>query len=191
MGQHKPALRLFGANSPDLLGRTVGLLRACTDEVWVSCRRGQTVADLHCVYDRVEGIGPIGAVHALLHELADSSCDAALVLSCDLPFMNAATLDRLIAAREQSTASSRLLTNYVQDETGYMESLVAIYEQDALPFFETALASGLRQLSRVFTAEQRVDLRYTRNQALPFFNLNSPDELAEAQSIIAKNDYME
>jgi len=184
MGEDKPSLRLYGEGSPDLLSRTIALLRTCTPEVWVSCRRGQSLPDCHCIPDVEEGLGPIGGIASSLAELVRSPRRAALVLSCDLPFMNASLLARLIAARRDAKPGT-LMTTFRQTETGYIEALVAIYEQEALPFFERALAARLRQLNLVLRPDQRADILYTRREALPFFNVNYPADLEMARQLIA------
>ena len=184
MGTHKPEIRLYGEDMPDLLSRTIALLRTCTAEVWVSCRRGQTVSGCRCIHDLEDGIGPIGGIVSSLAALAQSSYQAAFVLSCDLPFMNPNMLTRLISARLDAKPGA-LMTTFLQEETGYIETLVAIYEKEALPFFEQALAARLRQISLVLRPEQRTDVVYTRREALPFFNVNYPADLEMARQLIA------
>ncbi|MDR2695318.1 MAG: molybdenum cofactor guanylyltransferase [Deltaproteobacteria bacterium] len=179
MGEHKPALRL-GEGMPDLLSRTVDLLRSCTAEVWVSCRKGQSVPDCRCIHDLEEGLGPIGGIVSALTALARSPRQAALVVSCDLPFMHADILARLINAR-RSAKPGTLMTTFLQAETGYIEALTAIYEKEALPFFEQALAAGQRQINLVLGPDRREDVPYTRREALPFFNVNYPADLETAR----------
>jgi molybdopterin-guanine dinucleotide biosynthesis protein A len=183
LGKHKPALRLC-KDAPDLLSRTIALLRACTAEVWVSCRKGQTVPNCHCIHDLEDGLGPIGGIVSALAALAQSPRQAALVLSCDLPFMNAGVLARLITARRGAKPGA-LMTTFLQVETGYIEALTAIYEKDALPFFTQGLASGLRQINLVLRPDQRTDVPYTRREALPFFNVNYPADLETARQLAA------
>jgi len=187
MGKDKPALRLYGEGRPDLLSRTMALLRDCTAEVWVSCRREQTMPGCRCIHDLEEDLGPIGGIVSTLTELARSPRRAALVLSCDLPFMNGSLLSRLINAR-RSAKPGALMTTFRQAETGYIEALVAIYEQEALPFFEQALAVQLRQLNLVLRPNQRTEVSYTRREALPFFNINYPADLETARQLIAALD---
>jgi len=184
MGEHKPALRLC-ENMPDLLSRTIALLRSCTAEVWVSCRKGQTVPDCRCIHDMEEGLGPIGGIVSVLTALAQSPRQAALVLSCDLPFMNESILARLIDARRTAKPGA-LMTTFLQAETGYIEALVAIYEKEALPLFEQAVAARLRQINLVIRPDQRTDVTYTRPEALPFFNVNYPADLEMARVVAAK-----
>jgi molybdopterin-guanine dinucleotide biosynthesis protein A len=160
MGQHKPALRL-DEGMPDLLSRTIGLLRSCTAEIWVSCRQGQTVPDCRCIYDLEEGLGPIGGIVSVLAELAQSPRQAVLVLSCDLPFMDENTLARLINARQRAKPGT-LMTTFRQAETGHIEALTAIYEKEAFPFFAQAMAARQRQINLVLSPEQRADLEMAR-----------------------------
>ena len=183
LGKHKPALRLR-EGEPDLLSRTIGLLRLCTAEVWVSCRKGQTVPDCPCIHDLEDGLGPIGGIVAALAALAQSPRQAALVLSCDLPFMNTDVLARLIHARREAKPGA-LMTTFLQAETGYIEALTSIYEKEALPFFTKALETRLRQINLVLRPDQRTDVPYTRREALPFFNVNYPADLEMARQLIA------
>ena len=184
MGEHKPALKLYGEGMPDLLSRTIALLRTCTAEVWVSCRKNQGVPDCRCIHDVEEGFGPIGGIVSVLAALGSTPHQAALVLSCDLPFMNESILARLINARRDARPGA-LMTTFLQAETGYIEALVAIYEKDALPFFQHALAAHVRQINLVIRPEQRTDVTYTRREALPFFNVNYPADLETARQLIA------
>jgi len=184
MGTHKPALRPHGEAMPDLLSRTIGLLRSCTAEVWVSCRKGQTVPDCRCIHDLEEGLGPIGGIVSVLAALAQSPRKAAFVLSCDLPFMHESVLVRLIDARRGAKPGA-LMTTFIQEETGYIEALVAIYEKEALSFFEEAVAARLRQINLVLRPDQRTDVPYTRREALPFFNVNYPADLEAARQVAA------
>ena len=182
LGQHKPALKL-GENMPDLLSRTIDLLRVCTAEVWVSCRQGQTVPNCHCIHDLEKDLGPIGGIISALTALAQGTRQAALVLSCDLPFMNKGVLARLMNARREAKPGA-LMTTFLQAETGYIEALTAIYEKEALPFFTQALTTGLRQINLVLQPDQRTDVPYTHREALPFFNVNYPADLTRARQLI-------
>ena len=121
---------------------------------------------------------------SVLTALAQSPHQAVLVLSCDLPFMHQGILARLIDTRRNAKPDA-LMTTFSQAETGYIEALTAIYEKEALPFFEQALAARLRQINLVIPPEQRTDAPYTRREALPFFNVNYPVDLAIARQLIA------
>lgn len=181
LGQDKVRLRLPG-DGRDMLARTADLLAACTDGVAISCRApasGEAVPALpgiRSIPDAEPGLGPFGGVWAALRELRQPL----LVLSCDLPFMDAPTLRRLIDARSARSPET-LMTTFQQAETGFIEALVSIYEPACLPFFEKARARSLRQLNLVIPEGLQSRVAYTKAEALPFFNINFPDELERAK----------
>ncbi len=166
----------------DLLTRTAGLLRSVTPEVWVI---GRDPADhglsLPWKLDDIPGKGPVGGIITALRAL-DRPC---LVLSCDLPFIERADLERLLHARA-SCARPVLMTTYGQIETEYIESLVAIYEPGVLPVLEDAVARGEHKLSRIVPRERRCHVPYSQEQALPFFNINYPADLALMRKLEAR-----
>lgn len=168
----------------DLLSRTAGLLRSVTPEVWVM---GRDPADhgLHLPWrlDDIPGKGPVGGIITALRVL-DRPC---LVLSCDLPFIERADLERLLQARA-ACAQAVLMTTYGQIETEYIESLVAIYEPEVLPVLEDAVARGEHKLSRIVPRERRCHVPYSQEQALPFFNINYPADLALMRKLEARAD---
>ena len=90
LGQDKVRLRLPG-DGRDMLARTADLLAACTDGVVISCRAPdageETLAlpGIRSIPDAEPGLGPLGGVWSALRELRQPI----LVLSCDLPFMDA------------------------------------------------------------------------------------------------------
>lgn len=180
LGHDKAVIRLHGEQGPDLLVRTATLLEPLVDEVWISCRPGRCVTGAYMrIYDEVQGLGPFGGVMTALR----AAQGPVLVLSCDLPFMEHTLLQRLLA-RRAARRPEALMTTFRQEETGFIESLVAVYEYASLPFFEDALADGVHKLSRVIPAERREDIVYTQNEALPFFNVNYPADLEMARRII-------
>ena len=182
LGQDKIRLRLPG-DGRDMLARTADLLAARTDGVVVSCRRSSAIAEsggLRVIPDEEEGLGPLGGVQSALRALREPI----LVLSCDLPFMDGATLDRLLAARDARPAGA-ILTTFQQVETGYIEALVAVYEPACLPCFEEARARGLRQLNLVVPEASQARIPYTRADARPFFNINFPADLERARRLLS------
>lgn len=180
LGRDKTRLRLPG-DERDMLARTAALLAACTDEAVVSCRAGAVFGEAfsyRLVPDIEEGLGPFGGVWSLLRAVREP----VLVLSCDLPFMDAATLRRLVEVRAARPAEA-LMTTYQQIETGYIEALTAIYEPACLPFFEEARRRGVRRINLVIPPERQARIPYARDAARPFFNINFPADLERALSL--------
>lgn len=202
LGFDKTRLHLHGLDRPSLLERTVELLRGHTSQVVLSCRcpessgsgsaqgfandlaewmasRGDSLRGVHCVYDEVPGIGPLGGMHACLRAFSEPL----MVLSCDLPFMDGDVLRRLAESRNQRPPQA-IMTTFQQVETGYIEALVSIYEPACLPYFDAATRNGVRQLNRVVPEALRHHVPYARDEALPFFNVNYPSDLALAKRVI-------
>ncbi|GFM32856.1 molybdenum cofactor guanylyltransferase [Desulfovibrio subterraneus] len=181
LGNDKTVLRLHGESGPDMLTRACGLLAQVTDEVWISGRTTKPRANGYFwICDEQAGLGPIGGVVTALR----AAQGPVMVLSCDLPFMDEQTLAMLIEKRRERTENT-LMTTFLQVETGFIESLVAIYEFAALPHFEAAIERGLFKLSRVIDKSAQLHIPYTSKDSLPFFNINYPADLEMARRIIA------
>lgn len=183
LGQDKTRLRLHGESEPEMLRRTADLLASLVPRVWISCRPGQQrmVDGFACIYDDGDNMGPFGGVLAALRKAQGP----VLAVSCDLPFMDRATLAAVLALREKRPQGT-LMSTYRQVETGYVEALVAVYEYAALPRFEQASAEGVRQIIRVIPDEFRAAIPYARSEALPFFNVNFPADLDDARRLLAQ-----
>lgn len=179
MGRDKALLRLHGPSGPDMLARAYGLLAGLLPTCWVSCRREQPRAGYDCLFDAQADAGPAAGVLAGLRAARARGFAAVLVLSCDMPFMDAPTLRELLAARQAAPART-LATLFVAAESGRPEALAAVYETAALPLFEAAVSGERIRLNNVVPTQRQRRLTYTREGARPFFNLNSPEDLALA-----------
>jgi molybdopterin-guanine dinucleotide biosynthesis protein A len=87
------------------------------------------------IVDRGDVEGPIAGISAALGEHPET---AWLVLACDLPFLDARTLDFLIGARD----AARAATAYRSSHDGLPEPLCAIYEPRALAGLRAHIAAG-------------------------------------------------
>lgn len=135
------ARRLGGADKPGL--RVGG--RALLDRVLAACADAGTtvvVADprptarpVRWAREEPPGAGPVAALDAGLRH---TTADAVVVLSADLPFLEPATVRRLLTALRTSGAEGALLT----DADGRDQPLVAAYLASALRRELTALASA-------------------------------------------------
>ena len=170
MGRDKSLLRLGGDTAPTLLERSIVLLRPLCEQVWVSCRAGQTYAGQTCVPDLLPAPGPICGVHA------------ALVLSCDLPLMHTGMLRRLVAAFAASPRQS-LMTAFMAPN-GWTESLAAIYRVEAAPFMEAAVARGHLKMREAVPLELQCFEQYGVEDARAFFNVNTPQDLQQAATAL-------
>ncbi|MDR3331231.1 MAG: molybdenum cofactor guanylyltransferase [Synergistaceae bacterium] len=175
MGFDKGRIVLDNQGGTDLLTRTARLLDLVTGRVVVvGCGHDEFESWL----DDVADSGPVSGLATALRRLG-APC---LALACDMPFMDEATLRTLLDARQQRPPAT-LLTTYASRETGRMETLASVYEPDALEYFERSLDKGLLKLSLIVPEKFCHTVRYSSEEALPFFAMNSPSDLAAARII--------
>ena len=171
LGHDKTRIVFSGVS---LLSRSVDLLKRHCGMVSIVGRLPKDHGlNVRSFLDSVPGYGPAGGIATALRELG-RPC---LVLSCDLPLMDDQTLRRLKAGWLERPDAA-LMTTFQQEDTGFIEALVAIYEPEALPLLEQAFDQGLYQLNRILTGPMRHHLPYPRSEATPFFNVNHPADLS-------------
>ena len=177
MQRDKATLEYAGLSQ---LARAVALLEPLVERCFVSTRPDQQ-SDAQrtaypCIVDQLPGIGPIGGIHAALHAHPHA---AWLVLACDLPFLDAATLQQLIAAREPQ----RVATAFRSSFDGKPEPLCAIYEPASSSAIDAWIASGNR-CPRSFLAQGEAMLLTLHNpRALD--NVNTALEYQQARDLVA------
>jgi len=127
------------------------------------------------IVDRGDVEGPIAGISAALAEHPDA---AWLVLACDLPFLDAATLDTLIARR----APDRDATAFRSSHDGLPEPLCAIYEPRAREAIAAHIGGG-RNCPRKFLINAHTQLLDQPNpHALD--NVNTVAEYGAAMSAL-------
>jgi len=171
LGQDKVVLPYSGQS---LLARAAAVVSRFCDDIWVSGRDPRTLGlDLPWLPDDQPGMGPLGGILTGLTRLERPL----LVLACDLPMLDEFTLAKLVAARAQRPPTA-VMTTFLQEETGWIESLVSIYEPAAAPLLREAGKRGLYKLSAALPPEVRHHVPYSQQDASPFFNINFPADLA-------------
>jgi molybdenum cofactor guanylyltransferase len=163
------------------LSRAMALLEPLVARTFVSVRADQLNDPQRARHERIADalpdLGPIGGIHAALHAHPES---AWLVLACDLPFLDAATLQQLIAGRDPR----RVATAFRSSHDGKPEPLCAIYEPASKALIDTRIAGG-QQCPRDFLASADAALLTLRSlRALD--NINTGDEYREAQLRLAE-----
>jgi molybdenum cofactor guanylyltransferase len=151
MQRDKASLEYAGKSQ---LARATELLTPLVARYFVSVRTDQLDDPARTAYDTIADIkpnlGPIGGIHAALHAYPDRGW---LILACDLPFLNRATLQHLIAHR----ASNRVASAYRSSFDGLPEPLCAIFEPRSLEIIEEWLAEG-QQCPRALLSRSDVEL---------------------------------
>ena len=176
MQQDKAALQYAGRSQ---LERAMELLQPYVARAFVSVRKDQVADPVRApfpqIVDTAVGAGPIAGILAAQTAHPQS---AWLVLACDLPFLDAATLEHLVRSRR----ADQQATAYRSSHDGLPEPLCAIYEPSSREALATYVASG-RECPRKFLLQARVALLEPLDpRALD--NINTPKEYGSASSAL-------
>jgi molybdopterin-guanine dinucleotide biosynthesis protein A len=171
MGADKAALEIAGTS---LLARTVAMLGQVVDEVHVSVAPAQGEdplrSDFAVIPDRFDNIGPAAGLLSA-HMYAPES--AWLVLACDMPLIDTATLLRLVESRQPEMAA----TVWAAADSSGPEPLCAIYEPGTLAAFLEQVTAGGNPSPRDWLAGARVHL-LASPRADMLSSANTPEEFA-------------
>jgi molybdopterin-guanine dinucleotide biosynthesis protein A len=174
MQRDKAALSYHGRTQLDW---AMELIRPFVARAFVSVRPDQRQDPVRAKYlqivDTHENLGPIAGILAAQAAHPDV---AWLVVACDLPFLDAATVKHLIWARQ----SERIATAYRSSHDGLPEPLCAIYEPASRAAVTAYIASG-KNCPRKFLIQSNAHLLEEPNpRALD--NVNTPEEYGSAMT---------
>lgn len=155
-------------------------LRNFTTETFMSFRPGQTDGlkeDYKLITDSFSDLGPFGAILSAFREHPDK---AWLVLACDLPFVNADTIGRLVSGRNKS----KIATAFYNEKTEFPEPLITIWEPKAYPVLLNFMALGY-SCPRKVLINSEIEMLYPENQT-ELINANNPEEYEAALKVLRK-----
>ena len=184
LGIDKSLLELDGES---LLERTVHKLHALSDDIVVVTNSPENYKHLaleaRFVPDEQPGAGALMGIYSGL-KAADH--DSALVVACDMPFLNVPLLRYMVP----EIASHDVVVPRLGE---FLEPLHAVYSKRCLPFMAALLAEGRRQIIAFF---DDVDAYYVEDSViarfdpyhLSFLNVNFPDDWQRALQALARSD---
>ena len=158
MGRNKAALRLGGRT---LLAHVRALAKQIGLPVRVIRR------------DLIPGCGPLGGIHTAL---TTSRAAGSLFLSCDMPFISVALLDRVL--RRFNAGSPAV---FVGGERGV--GFPFLLGRDCLPMVERQLEQKRFSLQRLARTLRAKTLRPARGPAQELFNVNTPADWEQARKL--------
>lgn len=172
MGQDKSQLLI---NQQIQWKRQVDLLAQYGDLVCISCRKEQkeNFEGMICIEDQYEGIGPMGG---LLSAWKTYKEWAWMVLACDMPLMDQATLSYLYKHRNRE----KMVTALRHPKTKMIEPLVAIWEPEAYVGLLAASERGAYSLKKYIVSVEGCLLDAPQESSL--FNLNTEEELKKIRT---------
>jgi len=146
------------------------LLRPICSEIFISCRANQA-AEIETAYptlpDTFAELGPYGAI---LSAFRHNPNTAWLVVACDLPLLDAATLDFLLNNRQPR----RVATAFQSPHDQMPEPLIAIWEPKSYAVLLSFLAQGYSCPRKVLLNSDALILSVPNPAALT--NVNTPEE---------------
>lgn len=179
-GADKPAVRVGGRA---LLDRVLTACAGAATTVVVAGAR-PTARPVRWAREEPSGGGPVAALAAGLRL---TTAAYTVVLSADLPFLEAATLKRLLAALRDTGADGALLT----DAEGRDQPLVAAYRTAALRRELAALAAGHGGLTGLPLRRLTGALELTRvPDPLASFDCDTWDDIADARARIREHGHV-
>jgi len=137
MGIDKGAMQWHGKQHRYLLA---DMLQTVCDDVYISCRAEQQ-SEINNFYktltDSVEGAGPLIAILSAFSKYPDV---AWLVVACDLPLLDKATISHLVANRKTDAIATTFRSPFDQ----LPEPLITIWEPGSYPLLQAHIASGYK-----------------------------------------------
>ena len=170
MGRDKALLEHAGESQ---LARMMGLLGECVDRAFVSTSEDQRDEPerrrFAQVVDRYEDMGPLAGILSAMDEYPQADW---LVVACDLPNIDAATLRHLIDRR----SSEHPFTAFISSHDGLPEPLCALYRSGTDSILRAFLDEGIRCPRKILIRSDTCLIEQLNPRSLD--NVNTPDDLA-------------
>lgn len=135
--------------------------------------------DLPVIADVLPGVGtPLAGVHTALIHARDFGFDAVLTTPSDVPFLPRDLVQRLATASRRAAIAS---------SNGQQHYLTGLWSPALLPDLERAMqVPQLPRLQDWVRMCEAAVVDWAAEPYDPFFNVNTPEELAEAERIAAE-----
>lgn len=180
MGRDKALVPL---GEKPLLAHLLARVEGLGDELLITTNRPEAYARFgaRMASDPVPGAGALEGLHTAL---SAARGDQVLLLACDMPFVSRRLLEHMLGRVGEADVVVPL-------REGRYEPLHAVYKRTrCLPLLRSALAVGEKRMISFFpqvevlTVEEP-DLTRLDPQGLSFFNVNTPQDLAQAERMLA------
>jgi molybdopterin-guanine dinucleotide biosynthesis protein A len=194
MGTDKRRLRLWGERGPMLLEYMVIRTARFSDDIVVALNDPEAWSGLQArlVRDEVARSGPLAGLAA---GLAVCRHEYALALACDLPLVQDALIDALLAYPRPYDALAPIRPDEgarAPRNRMAAEPLLAIYRRTCLAAIRDCLQRGARALVEPL---EMVDARYLAPDiwrqydphGVSFINVNNPEDVERVKMIIASS----
>jgi molybdopterin-guanine dinucleotide biosynthesis protein A len=175
-----------------IIERAADALRGAVSDLILIANDGDTYAPLGYPLrgDLVTGVGALGGLHAALHWAAEQHRPGILAVACDMPFVSAPLLRRLVELAVEQDAD---VVAPESDNRRGLEPLCAYYSTRCLPAIERALARADPRMIAFHDDVTVVRLALGEvadfgDPAVLFLNVNTPEERARAEQLARELD---
>ncbi len=170
MGRDKALLEHDGRSQ---LARMMTLLGECVDRAFVSTSNAQRDEPerrrFEQIVDRYDDMGPLAGILSAMEEYPDADW---LVVACDLPNIDAATLRFLINNR----SSEHPFTAFISSHDSLPEPLCAVYRSGTDTILRKFVDDGIRCPRKILIRSDTNLIEQLDPKSLD--NVNTPDDLA-------------
>ncbi|HHL39272.1 MAG TPA: molybdenum cofactor guanylyltransferase [Deltaproteobacteria bacterium] len=175
MGFNKALIEVDGTT---IIARTVGLLRERFDDVFIVAGDPLVYESIGCavVADVVKDAGSLGGIHtALFH----ARCPRVFVTACDMPFLAADVIGRVVEAGAAAAADA--VVPYID---GRLHPMHALYSKKCLEAVESMIRAGNLRVMDLFERVRTRTLDEADFKGLAaresVGNVNTPEDLERA-----------
>lgn len=182
MGQDKALVPFIGTTLIEYILRQVTDL---SDDILIITNNPENYRFLKLPLfpDVIPDWGALGGLCSAIYHAPQESC---LVLACDMPFIHRPLLDHLLSLLPGHDAVIPRLDPTGTAMPAFAEPFRAVYRKTCLEPIKTAIDAGQR---RVISFFDKVNIRFVEREEIEqfdpafqsFFNVNTPENLAEAK----------
>jgi molybdopterin-guanine dinucleotide biosynthesis protein A len=183
-GADKAALLVGGAR---IIDRQLAALSAVADDIRIVANDPSRYAGLRIpvIADAIAGAGALGGLYSAL---LDAACDRVLILACDLPFVTAALLERLVA----ESRGPREFDAVVPRSARGLQPLCALYDKRCAAAARARIDRGELKVAALL-ADLRVrelgpEVLAPYDDGALFENVNTPHDHARARGWVELNE---
>jgi molybdopterin-guanine dinucleotide biosynthesis protein A len=176
IGGGKPLIRLGGKT---LIERAFDRARIWSNQVVVVIRTPDQLGEhvLPWIADAAGIDGPLAGLAAALEWACRLGADALVTIPCDMPFLPGDLATRL---REEAGEHDAALAS----SAGELHPVCSLWRNAAIYEFPRYCASGRRSLRGFAEQLGFAEVVWPAEPSDPFFNINSPDDLAAAEALL-------
>lgn len=176
IGGGKPLIRLGGSS---LIERAYGRARSWSNQVVVVIRTPDQIGehDLPWIADAVGIDGPLAGLAAALEWACRLGVQSLVTIPCDMPFLPEDLVMRLLDEAGELDAA-------VASSGGELHPVCSLWRNAAIYEFPRYCSSGRRSLRGFAEQLGFAEVEWPSRPADPFFNINSPDDLAAAEALL-------